>query len=237
MNREYHKWYSPRLQRDMELLVFGHAGLPMLVFPTSQGRFYEYEDRGMVAAVWDKIEWGHIQLFCVDSVDAESWYNRGAHPRYRIERHMEYENYLLHEVVPLIRIKNHSQDFGVTGCSFGGYHAVNFALRHPDLVTDCASMSGAFDVSQFLGGYYDDDCYFHSPLHYLANIGDPWYLDRYRHNMYLLLTGEHDQCWDQNEKLASVMRNKGMNHKLYVWGDRTGHDWPWWHRMAQTYFP
>ena len=37
MNREYHKWYSPRLGRDMELLVFGHAGLPVLVFPTSGG--------------------------------------------------------------------------------------------------------------------------------------------------------------------------------------------------------
>jgi len=29
MNREYHKWYSSRLGRDMELLVFGHGGLPV----------------------------------------------------------------------------------------------------------------------------------------------------------------------------------------------------------------
>src|ERR1700719_596773 len=55
MNREYHKWYSPRLGRDMELLVFGHAGLPVLVFPTSGGRFYEFEDRGMVGALGGKI--------------------------------------------------------------------------------------------------------------------------------------------------------------------------------------
>jgi esterase/lipase superfamily enzyme len=51
MKREYHKWFSPSLGRDMELLVFGHCGIPALVFPTSQGRFYEFEDRGMVHAV------------------------------------------------------------------------------------------------------------------------------------------------------------------------------------------
>ena len=77
MNREYHKWHSSRLGRDMELLVFGHAGLPVLVFPSSQGRFYEFEDRGLVGAVAHKLDAGQIQLFCLDSVDAESWYNRG----------------------------------------------------------------------------------------------------------------------------------------------------------------
>ena len=39
MNREYHKFYSHPLQRDMEFLVYGHAGIPLLVFPTSCGRF------------------------------------------------------------------------------------------------------------------------------------------------------------------------------------------------------
>ena len=28
MNREYRKWQSVRLGREMELLVFGHAGPP-----------------------------------------------------------------------------------------------------------------------------------------------------------------------------------------------------------------
>ena len=60
----------------MELLVFGHAGMPVLVFPTSGGRFFEFEDRGMVAALAGRIDAGELQLFCVDSVDRESWYNR-----------------------------------------------------------------------------------------------------------------------------------------------------------------
>ena len=56
MNREYHKWWSSRLGRDMELLVFGHSGVKASVFPTSQGRFYEFEDRGMINALRHKMK-------------------------------------------------------------------------------------------------------------------------------------------------------------------------------------
>ena len=74
MNREYHSWYSPRLNREMELLVFGHAGARAIVFPTSQGRYYEFEDRKMVDALRKHVDEGWLQIFCVDSVDAESFY-------------------------------------------------------------------------------------------------------------------------------------------------------------------
>ena len=235
MNREYHKWWSPRLGRDMELLVFGHGGLPTIVFPTSRGRFFEFEDRGMVGAISNKIESGGIQLFCIDSVDEESWYNKNVPPRWRIARHLQYEDYVLHEVVPLIKQKNSRWDVGTAGCSFGGYHAVNLALRRPDIVSGCLSMGGAFDITQFLDGYYDDDCYFNIPMHYLPNTSDPWYLHRYRHNRYILATGVHDQCWNANERMAQIFRDKNLPCHLDVWGDNTGHDWPWWQRMLQTY--
>jgi len=235
MNREYHRWHSPRLGRDMELLVFGHAGLPALVFPTSCGRFFEFEDRHMVAAVADKIERGDLQLFCVDSLDAESWYNRGVGPRWRIARHVQYETYIMDEVLPLLRQKNSNPRITALGCSFGGYHAANIALRHPDVFTGFLSMSGAFDLTGFLGGYYDDDCYFNLPLDYIPNLTDPWLLDRYRRNTYVLATGVHDMCWNDNEQLARVLRERGIPSQLDVWGDNAGHDWPWWQRMLTTY--
>jgi esterase/lipase superfamily enzyme len=106
MNREYHRWHSHHLGRDMELLIFGHAGQPYIVFPSSMGAFFEYEDSGMVGAVADKLRQGHLQLYCVSSVDRESWYNRQVHPRQRIERALAYEQYLLNDVVPLIRHRN-----------------------------------------------------------------------------------------------------------------------------------
>jgi len=235
MKREYHKWFSPRLGRDMELLVFGHGGLPAVVFPSSCGRFFEFEDRGMVGAIGGEIDAGRVQLFCVDSVDAESWYNRNVFPRWRIARHMQYEDYVMSEVLPLVRQRNGNPLLGAVGCSFGGYHAANIALRHPDIFTGFLSMSGAFDMSSFLSGYHDQDCYFNQPLQYLANMSDSWYLDRYRHNSYVLATGEHDHCWNQNERLANVMRSRGIPVRLDVWRDNTGHDWPWWQKMIQTY--
>lgn len=237
MNREHHKWYSQALGRDMELLVHGHAGTPVLVFPTSQGRFYEYEDRGMTHALADKLEGGGLQLFSVDSVDSESWYNRGVHPIVRVARHGQYEQYLLQEVLPFIAQKNQSGNLATTGCSFGGYHAMNFALRHPDLVKKSVVMSAAYDMKQFLDGYYDQSCYFHSPHDYLQNMADPWYMERYNRNFYLLVTGDHDMCWNENERLAATLRAKGIPHHLYVWQNGTGHDWPWWLRMAQAYIP
>src|SRR5580698_7040104 len=155
MKREYKKWFSPSLGRNMEMLIFGHAGLPAVVFPTSCGRFFEFEDRGMVGAVGGAIDAGQVQLFCVDSVDAESWYNRNVGPRWRIARHLQYEDYVMREVLPLLRQKNGNPLLGAIGCSFGGFHAVNIALRHPDVFTGFLSMSGAFDLSSFLGGYHD----------------------------------------------------------------------------------
>lgn len=219
----------------MELLVFGHAGLPAVVFPTSQGRYYEFEDRGMVDAIRYKIDHGEVQLFCVDSVDSESWYNRNVPPRWRVARQVQYDEYIIQEVVPLIKTLNWSPKRATIGCSFGGYHAVTMALRHPDVFTAFLSMSGAFDMGNFLGGYYDQDVYFNQPTHFLPRMSDPWFLDRYRQNTYILATGEHDQCWDQNERLARVFRDKGIPVRLDVWGDGTGHDWPWWQRMMQTY--
>jgi esterase/lipase superfamily enzyme len=220
----------------MELLIFGHAGTPLLVFPTSMGRFFDYESRGMIQAVEDKYESGQLQAFCVDSVDAESWYNKAVPPRERAHRHTEYDRYLIEEVLPFIRSMNRSDQLVTTGCSFGGYHAINFALRHPDVVTGAVSMGGAFDIHQFLDGYYDDNCYYNCPPDFLPGLTDEWYLDRYRRQKLVLATGEHDICRDENVRLSGIMNSKEIPHWLDVWGDGTGHDWPWWQQMAVKFF-
>jgi esterase/lipase superfamily enzyme len=236
MNREYHKGFSRELNREMEMLVFGHAGHPVIVFPTSMAPYFEWEDRRMIEPMAHKVAAGELQVFLTASVDGECFYNKRIHPRERIRRYMQFDRYLVHELVPYIRSRNHTPTLGATGCSFGGYHAVNFALRHPDLVTHCVSMGGAFDIHSFLDGYYDDDCYFNCPPDYLYNMSDDWFLRHYRDMKIVLAAGEHDHCLDQNVKLAHLLHRKAVPHWLDVWGDHTGHDWPWWVRMVQKYF-
>lgn len=236
MNREYLKANSNRLGRAMEMLIFGDAGLPVLAFPTSGGRFYDFEDQGMVAALAGRIESGQLQLFCVDSIDNESWYNRQIPPRLRVARHLQYERYILDEVAPAVRARNSHESLLAMGCSLGGYHAVNLALRHPDTVAGVVSLSGIFDLTGFLDGYYDQECYFNLPTHYLPNLTDPRYLDRFRRNgNYVLATGWDDQCLAQNRELGAILAAKGIPHRLHIWDKKNTHDWPTWQQMAQRY--
>ena len=199
MQREYHRWWSKDLGRDMELLCFGHAGTKVLVFPTSGGRFFEYEDNGIVWSVADRIDNGQLQLYCVDSVNAESWYNYDAHPYWRVQRHMQFERYIVDDVLPLMEKKNPTPRLIATGCSFGGYQAANFGFRHPSAVTGIVTMGGAFDIKDFVYGWYGEDVYFNNPPDYLANCTDPW---KYNHIRTVLATG----VWICAGKRMSVLR-------------------------------
>src|SRR5205085_711372 len=107
-------------------------------------------------------------------------YNKGVHPHVRVSRHNQYDQYLTSEVLPMLRQWSGADRIAVTGCSFGGYHSVNYTLRHPDLIHTCVSMGGAFDMHPFLSGYFGEDAYFNSPPDSLPNLHDDWYLSRYR---------------------------------------------------------
>lgn len=237
MHRDYHRWYSHALGRDMDLLVFGHAGPPVIVFPSSMGSFFEFEDRGMVNALAHKLERGWLQLVCVSSVDSESWHAGSAHPRQRIERHLQYESYIMAEVVPLIRQLNRAPGIGVTGCSFGAYHAMIMALRHPYTFTSCITMSGAFTLSPLLDGYSDGDSYLLDPFAFLPTLSEPYYLHQFRRNKFVLATGEWDICRQANEDFSGLLASKGIPHSLHVWGFGSKHDWLHWQPMASAYLP
>lgn len=234
MNREYHRWYSPSLGRDMELLIFGHAGARMLVFPTSMGKFYEWEDRGMPGALAHQLENGDLQMVCVDSVDAESWYAWQKQPADRAWRHIQYEQYLLNEVMPLVSQKNPTPYLIVTGASFGAYHAMNFGLRHPDITNRIISMSGMFNIERWMGGYRDDNVYYNAPCLYLPNEQDEGRLGLLRNLDIIIAIGHEDPNIGNNRWFSGELWNKGIWHALRVW-DGWAHDWPYWHKMIQLY--
>lgn len=241
MNREYHRWSSPSLNRDMELLIFGHSGAKVLVFPTRQGRFYDYENWGMVGALGDSIRSGALQLFCVDSIDCESLYCTCVSPQTRIARHRQYEQYLLNEVVPLMRSRGYDPFLIAHGCSIGAFHAVNLSLRNPGLFRKVVALSGRYDLTRSVGafaglfdGYYDQDIYFHTPTHFLPQLTDCGALDAIRGTEIVLAIGEDDPFKASTLELSSQLRDKFIPHTLAVWQGEA-HRPRYWRQMIRYY--
>jgi esterase/lipase superfamily enzyme len=235
MHREHHRWFSPHLQRDMELLVFGQAGARVIVFPTSMGRFYDWEGRGLVGhALGEHLNRGWLQLFCLDSVDGESWYAKHLPVADRARRHAQYDAYVCNEVLPFSEQKNPSPFVMTTGASFGGYHAVNFGLRHPDRVSRILSMSGLCDIRSFADGYYDETIYFHNPVDFMSNERDRTRIALFQRMDIILAVGREDSLCASNERLSQVLWGKGIGNALRIW-DGFAHDWPVWDQMLRLY--
>lgn len=234
MNREHHRWHSPSLGREMDLLVFGHAGARMLVFPTSMGRFFEWEDRGMMDTLGEHLRNGWLQMVCVDSVDAESWYARGKHPHDRAQRQFQYESYILNEVLPFSRSRNDNPFVISTGASFGAYHAVTMALRHPHAFNRVIGLSGMYDIRQFANGHYDGAIYANNPSHFISDLTDHGHLEALRRMDIILATGHDDSFVENNRHLSRILWDKGVGNALRIW-DGWAHDWPYWRDMIRTY--
>jgi esterase/lipase superfamily enzyme len=236
VNVEYHKWWSPQLNQDMELKVYGHSGKPAVIFPAQGGRFYEFEDFGMVHSVAPWIEAGQLMLFTVDSVDNQSWANWGAHPAERGRRHEDYDRYIWNEVAPFIRQRcgDDSRKFLTAGCSMGGYHAANFFFRHPDVFDALISISGLLQLGLFVGDAVDEGIYFNSPLLYLPGLDDPWYLEQYRKSQIVICVGQgawEDLMIQDARRLQEILAAKNIPAMIDLWGHDVNHDWPWWRKM------
>jgi esterase/lipase superfamily enzyme len=225
----------------MELLIFGHAGRAVLFFPTRMARFYDYENWGIVGALQDKIDRGELQLFCVDSVDQESFYNKHVSPQTRISRHLQYEQYILTEVIPLMNVKNGGQYFEVAGCSMGAYHAINIAMKYPWVFKKVVCMSGRFDLTRriddfddLFDGYHNQDIYFNMPLQYMANQHDGYYLNTIKHLEIIIAVGETDPFKANNIEFSELLWSKGVWNSLYIW-ENYAHRPRYWRQMVALY--
>ena len=234
MNREFHRWYSPSLGRDMDLLVFGHAGARAIVFPTSMGRFFEWEDRGMITALAEPLERGWLQLYCVDSVDEDSWYAKWKRPGDRAFRHAQFDAYVRDEVVPLRAHGNQHSFLMTMGASFGAYHAVTFALRYPQLVNRAIGLSGMYDIRRQTDGYSDATVYHYNPADFLLGENDAGRLAQLKRLELILAIGRDDPMRGENEEFSRRLWAKGLWHALRIW-DGWSHDWPYWRDMIRVY--
>ncbi len=225
----------------MELLVFGHDGAKVLMFPTRDGRFYEYEDIGIVEVLADKIDAGLLQLYCVDSIVNESFYCNWCHPSGRIQRHIQYENYILNDILPFMASQNPNPCTIAYGCSLGAYKAATIAFRHPDRFQKLCAFSGRYDLTlsvehfhNLFDGYYDDNIYFHTPTHFLPQLDCEMRLQHLRQMDMVFVIGKEDPFLDNNRHLSQICWSKGVPHALHEWNGRA-HRGRYWRQMTRLY--
>ncbi len=116
MNERYIHWYTRYLDREFEMLAFGDGGrLPLILFPTSFGSYYQNKDFGLVGSIAGYVDDGRVTICCPDAIDLESFYNKGIHPTDRMRTHNAYENVIV-------------RDFS---SFFDGYHDDNIYFNSP----------------------------------------------------------------------------------------------------------
>lgn len=237
METQYFKRYSNALGREMEYKIYGDRGRGVLVFPSQNGRFYDYQDFDMVASLSQFIDSGAIHLICVDSIDAETWSDSWGDEHYRIDLHERWFHYIVDELVPAV--KSPYETLIVTGCSMGGFHAANFFFRRPDLFDTLISLSGLYHASYFFSNYHDPLVYDNSPLDFLQNMA--WnhpYLDMYRKREIIMCVGQgnwEEDLLESTRRMDALLREKQVPAWIDYWGTDVSHDWLWWRRQI-VYF-
>lgn len=239
MRRDITSWYSHNLNMDMPLVAYGHAGYPLLMFPTAAADYLEYERFYLVDAIKDLIEAGKIRAYSINSVNKYSLLNRESHPAWKVEMLSRYDRYIMDEVLPLIRNECGPDARPLTtGASLGAFLAANTYFKHSDQFRGTIAMSGSYDIYNYLDkGFYDDNVYFNNPAMYLKNLNDDYHLPRLQKaDSIVIVTGQGNyEAPDRSRELSAILDSKGIPHLLELWGHDVAHDWPWWRKMLPYY--
>lgn len=233
------------IDRSLHVIRYGHYGRPVVVFPSEAGRAWDFENNGMVEAVRSLVEAGRIKLYCVDSLDAQTWSDRTLTTEERARRHGVYARWLTDQLVPFVHADTSPEaQLITTGCSLGAYHAVQFTLQHADLAPLAIGLSGNYDVSSWNGwGERGEATYFANPVDYVPNLHGE-HLDWLRDRVSILLTVGQG-AWETHPtralpstiRLAGLLQERGLRCELDLWGTDVSHDWIWWGRQLAHHLP
>ncbi|HLP28673.1 MAG TPA: hypothetical protein VK147_08535 [Candidatus Didemnitutus sp.] len=234
MRRDITTWWSPNLNKNMEICAYGHYGTAILMFPSAAADYLEYERFYLIDSIAPFIESGKIKVYSINSINSESWLNDRMHGREKSIRHQQYNNYVVEEVVPFIfRDCDGQVPIITSGVSLGALHAANSLFRRPDVFDGTIAMSGIYDLKEYSKGYFDEDCYFNSPMDYLPNLTDQYWLNllRSKHHIHILSGSGSYEDPNASVEISRVLGSKGIPFDLDIWGNDYTHDWPTWRAM------
>lgn len=243
MRIRYFREYSYNLDRFMEFKMYGYAGKLCFVFPCQDGRFYEWEDRGMFNIVEDLIKEGKIQFCAVDSIDQETWSASGdvSHRMWLQERWI---HYVMEELVPsaLDKAKLPFNCKCMTmGASMGATHAANLFFRFPDRFDKVLGLSGVYDLDSYFAGYYDGNTFMNNPCSYLSEMDKNHpFINMYNNSQIIFAVGQgnwEEVCKHTLVQLSEILDEKNIEATIDYWGYDVYHDWPWWEVMIKYFLP
>lgn len=234
MDKQIRSWFSPSLNKEMPIATYGFYGFALLMIPTAGADYLEYERFQLIDELTPFINAGKLKVFSINSINKESWMNNEMLPEHKAIRQNQFNQYVYNEVVPFIRNTTSSNTMIFTcGASLGALHAMNLFLKRPDLLNGTISMSGVYDLTEYTKGFWDQQVYYNSPIHYIPNLTDNWFLDKIKasHHIHIYSgSGEHEDP-EANRRFSQVLWKKGIWHDLEIWGTDIKHDWPTWRSM------
>jgi esterase/lipase superfamily enzyme len=238
MKRELASWFSPALQKEMPIVSYGDFGFALLLVPTAAADYLEYERFQLMEILAPYINNGKLRVFSINSINNESWLNNEMAGAHKAIRHNQFNEYVFNEVVPFIKNATSPDTPIITcGASFGALHSMNLFLKRPDLINGVIAMSGVYDLADYSKGYFDEQVYLNSPMHYIPNLDDHKILEEIRKSKHIhILTGSGDyEDPDASRYFAGVLYSKGITYELDIWGPEWKHDWPTWRAMLPMY--
>jgi esterase/lipase superfamily enzyme len=238
MQRRHVLIANEQMERNIHCWAFGHAGPPLLAFPTAAGMAHEWDKHGMIDALAPLVEAGRLRIYCPESNVSVAWTDAERHPAERMELHRRYERFVIESFVPKVRIDAGlpaDAPIACAGASLGGMYAGLFALKFPDVFDWALCMSGRYLATAFTGGFSNLDVYYNNPLAFVPNLQGAELHRVYRTHLVLVCgRGKWEGgCIEETEALADLCAAKAIPHTRDIWGHDSYHDWPWWFRQAR----
>jgi putative tributyrin esterase len=239
-------FHSASLDRDMHYRIFlpQNYAQPNRRFPVLYllhgiyGKFTDWDTQSRLRHYAQNLD-----LIIVMPDAGDSWYvNSATAPQNR------YEDYIVKDLIQEVDGNYHTlavrESRAIAGVSMGGYGALNFALKHPELFLFAGSISGAINAPTDLGPRQPD---FQANL--LQVFGPPGSATRTENDIFILLKhadvsrlpyfylacGESDPFLPLNQQFAAQLLEE---HARYEFHKAPGaHEWKFWDKTAKTLLP
>jgi S-formylglutathione hydrolase FrmB len=183
-----------------------------------------------------------FQLIIVMPEGDKAWYVNGTVPNSR------WEDYIMKEVMPYVDSRYRTlQQLGMratAGLSMGGYGALMLGLKHRDLFSFAASMSGALEVTDWTPENMGPDMPDWIRQSILSAFGPAGSPQRKEYDLKQLINapvaelpfiyldcGTEDHLLAQSRNFSKLLQEKKIPHE---YRERPGiHEWPEWDHQIQ----